>query len=241
MNFRIHPTSLAALAATIAAALAPVTSLAAPSRSVTALLNREIRLIEVISPFVERIDLPALLVLKRSAAGTLESIKTHGAAHMQTMQGLQEHVIQYRFSRSLLEQIRAGHTAKWLADLQKTAQDVAATTGFDESPYTRITLSVFTRIKDLLAEILKLPVPDELRAQIVSQRPELGRLLSKASEGDHAETFEAAAEMQKRIEALYPAFNAISIGNAAFNHVLEIQGLNEFYTRFASQPEGGQP
>lgn len=206
---------------------------APPSLTLKSKLTRQLYLINSVLPYVERIDLNRAIALKQFTQRVFDSMKKEGMTNMITMQRLQELVICFRFSKDLFRQIETPKTSKAIEELQKLGSEIASITGFDKSPYTQITLSVFTQIHELLGQLLSLPIPDALKLKIKALNPSLGSLIASASLGDHAETFAQAKAVLSQLIALNPDFNDISFSHEAFYPVLEIQGLAEFYSQFS--------
>jgi hypothetical protein len=219
----------------VGAALAapPARAAAADVYTLRTKLSRESALIAQIRPYVERQDLPALLVLESATNNVKEGLQINGPAHMSTLQGFQELVISSRFSKNLFSQARTVRTASQLEELQKIGQELAQSTGFDDNPYTRITASVYSQVTALSKKLLEIDIPAPLRKSLEDMKPLLGRLLAQAAEGDHSRTFAAAEEVQRKYATLYPLFDQVAGSDAAYLLVLELQGLNEYYAQFA--------
>jgi hypothetical protein len=196
-------------------------------------LQKEISLIEHIEPYVERYDLARLYVLKKSSQRVLDSIDKVGLANMQTLREYQVLIVAYRYSEDFFSQISTDMTQKNIAELVRINADIIQARGFDDSPYTEVTGSVFTQMRQLFVELDSLPISDSLRTKIRALTPELGQVLSIAAEGDRPRTFDAAIPLQKKIAGLYPEFNSVAASGPVFEVVLSIQGLNEFYGEFA--------
>ncbi|OFZ20013.1 MAG: hypothetical protein A2X94_11670 [Bdellovibrionales bacterium GWB1_55_8] len=212
-----------------------------PATSLAGLLLRQSALIKTVTPYVEREDLPRLLALKQLATRAHDVMRTYGSANMLTMQRLQELVIGFRFSKDLFRQISTAKTAQQLIEIQTISQQITDMTGFDKSPYTQITASVFGQIHKLTRDLMDLPLPDSLASRFHALTPKLGRLLALAGQGDHPQTFRLATELLGSLRALYPEFDQIMAGQAAFHIVLEIQGLTEYYAEFARSDMGDAP
>jgi hypothetical protein len=235
---RVYTNKPLAMSATAIAMLAAAPlAQAAETFGIEARLNREVLLIKDIKPFTERLDLPSLLVLERTAQRARDSLKSNGPAHMETMQSLQELVISTRFSKYLFTQTRTAVTAPKLAEIERIGKELAQATGLDETPYTRITASVYAQVHTLMQQLFKLDLPEGLQTELGSLQAPLGRLIALARQGDHAQTFERARSVQQGITALYPLFDQVAGSDAGFMIVLEIQGLNEYYAEFSKISE----
>lgn len=198
-------------------------------------LAREVKLLSDIEKYVERIDLARLFVLKKSAQNVSDSIAQVGFSNMATMRKYQELIVAYRFSMAFFQQIESDDTKDDIAELLRINDAISTARGFDDSPYTQITASVFTQMHKLVLQLTDggPALPEELKQKLSELKAPLGNLIAIAKEGDRPKTFEAAVPVYHKIEALYPEFNQVMSSHAAFNLVLEIQGLNEFYAEFA--------
>ena len=237
----LHLRVCAALLMSATAAFAAPEVPSRPTTSLTGLLLRQSALIKAVTPYVEREDLPRLLALRQLATRAHQTMTTQGAANMLTMQRLQELVIGFRFSKDLFRQISTVKTAQHVMEIQSISQQITDMTGFDKSPYTQITASVFGQIHKLTQDLIDLPLPESLAAKIRVLTPKLGRLLALAGQGDHPQTFRLATELLAAFRALYSEFDQIMAGQAAFHIVLEIQGLTEYYAEFARSDLGDAP
>lgn len=196
------------------------------------LVKRQSATIDRILPYVERQDIPKLAFLKQTSRKLLESIIARGQANMETLQNLQEMLIAYRFSVNVFQTVRTVRTSQYIEDLQSVTRQISDLSGFDQSPYTKITFGVFQRLRVLTLSLTELPIQQTLAEKLRDLQPQIGRVLAAASQGDHRLTLQAGEECLAKIVALYPAFNEISISDMAFNSVMEIQGIGEFYADF---------
>lgn len=198
-------------------------------------LERQLNLMTNMEQFIERPDLARLFVLKSGVMRTAASVNQLGLSHMTTMREYQNQIVAFRFSKAYFRQISSKRAAANIAELVKLNDEIVALRGFDDSPYTKITSSTFNQMYQLTLQLLgKGPViSDQLSVKLNALKPLFGRVLSVAAEGDRPTTFREAGIVYKSIKDLYPEFNKIMSSHVAFNIVLEIQGLNEFYAEFA--------
>ena len=198
-------------------------------------LNREIRLIEHLSNYAERPDLARLYLLRSASRTVLESIEKNGLAHKTTFQEYQKLIVAYRYSVAFFRKIETDDTKKSIIALLQLNEQIVKAHGFDDSPYTQITLSVYTQMEKLVAQLLQLSLSEATRIRLVDVKPVLGEVIAitKAKGGDRRTVYQVAERAYKAITDLYPEFNKIASSDAAFDVTLEIQGLNEFYAEFA--------
>ena len=201
-------------------------------RTVPTLARRQASMIAQIEPYVERVDQPKIQFLRQVSNRLLESVRLQGASHVETMQRIQEAVIAYRFSKETFKSIYTEKTAEWIEELQKSAREMALTSGFDQSLYTKITASAFRQLRELTMTLTKLKLPDGLSERLLALQTPIGHVLATAQNGDTRKTLEAGEACLREIVKLYPEFNQISISDSAFNSVMEIQGIGEFYADF---------
>ncbi len=196
-------------------------------------LHRQLQLLDQIVPHVERLDLSRLMFLRREVTQVIESIEAKGLAHAESIQKLQELVIAYRFSKAQFTQIRTLKTGNAIDELIKINTTLAHDTGYDQTLATQITASTFTQIHRLLQALAVLSIGDSLKQEIKSLQQPLGQLVAIARNGDDLKTFTEAKKVLVQLESLMPHFDQISVSNAAFYTILEIQGLTEFYREFS--------
>lgn len=194
-------------------------------------LQRQISLIESVQPFVERADLPRLFVLKSASRRVLESLQDEGRGpfHNETNREYQQLIVIYRYSKSFLDDISGRHTRGALGELSRITDLIAKTNGFDDSPYSLITMSTFNQLHKLVLQLLELDLEPALREELRGLQPALGKVMAVARLGDTFQTYREAIPVCAQVRRLYPRFNAIAASNAAFERTLEIQGLNEWY------------
>jgi hypothetical protein len=162
----------------------------------------------------------------------LAAIDQFGLAHMKTMGEYQVLMITYRSSKLYLDSVSSDSTASLIAQLKAVTEEIAKDTGVDGWP-TKITLSVFTQIRDNLNQLKQQPISATLQSAIVALDADFGNVMALAYEGDRPKTFEAATALYRKIQDLYPLIESVSGANPAFELGLTIRGLAEFYAEFA--------
>jgi len=220
----------------VLSALKPLSAMASVDdevRTAMGQLQKQINLIGEIEPYVERLDIARLYVLKSATQVVLNSITSNGLGNKTTFQSYQHQIIKFRYSTSFFKAITTTQTTVPIAEIQKIEEGIIKAFGWDDSPYTQITADVFTQLHDLFEQLGKLPVTQTLRDQVVAFTPELGRVIAIAKQGDRPKTFEAARPLYFKLTGLYNLMNEVAAADAAFPIVIEIQGLNEFYAEFA--------
>ncbi len=208
--------------------------------------NQQIQILQQIQPYVERMDLGRLLVIRNSIQAVIQNIESNQAAGknditMETMRLLQNLIIQYRFSTSFfgwqdpvpMTSIYAPVIASQLKELQELSKQLENDYGFDDSPYTQVTAQTFRQMHKLLQELDTLPIPLQLKTDLRTLWPAIGETIAIAQLGDRPKTFEKAIQAIGTIRNLYSIFNQIATSAAGFNLVIELQGLSEFYAEYA--------
>ena len=199
-----------------------------------AALNLEIELIDAISVDVEHLDFARLTVLKLDIVRLIETIKTKGLFHRDSAVSFYSLTKRFEFSKSLFQFITSEHQKDNIQKLQSMATTLAGKYGYDIDFATRHTFNDFTQMKKLFLQLMDLPISDSLRAKIRALDQHLIDVLGPAKQyGDRPITFERGKETYFKIQALYPDLENLALGNAAFDIVVEIQGLNETYAEFA--------
>ena len=204
------------------------------------LLQRQIELITQLEPYTERVDLGRLHLLRKAAEGVLTRIQEKGLANMVTMQSYQNLIVMYRYSIAFFRQIKTEKTQAVIEELLQINDQIVKDRGFDDSPYTKLTASVFSQMHKLILQLIDLSsLPDPLKEKLNDLKAPIGQVIAIAEQGDRPRAFESAIALYEKVKELYPDFNAIAASDVAFDITLEIQGLNEFYAEYA-QVDGSQ-
>lgn len=185
--------------------------------------------------YVERSQFARLFVLRKVTQKTLTSVQTIGLGNMATMRSYQEMIVAFRFSVTYFHELKNEKNEKVIDSILAISKKIEQDRGFDDSPYTQITASVFTQMHVLILELISRDgvVDDALKAKLVALKAPIGYVIAVAKEGDRPNTFKAAVPVYHQIAALYMDFDKIMGTHAAFNSIIEIQGLNEFYAEYA--------
>lgn len=230
---------LAALAVAVSSTLAAPTDKTTTPEEARAQLDAALGEIRTIEPWVERPILGRFTVLKSTIQYALDSLNQNGLGHRATFQAYQNIIVRFRFSQSILsDEIETPRIAPNVARLKAFVEDITRQFGFDDSPYTQITRSVFSQIHALLLQIETLPVDAALKEKLIALKAPVGETMAIAVTGDRPRTFEKATDTLLKIRKIYPMLDQLSRGQIGFNAVLEIQGLAEFYAEFAQVDRG---
>ena len=202
-------------------------------------LNRAIILIDEILPSTEHLESARLNFIKRNFLVVKNSLQQNGLAHAATMRSYQQLIVAFRYSSSFLKQLESEFNTLAIKELFDINELIVKARGFDDTPYTQITANVFSEMHQLFLQLQTLAsLPADLKNQINALIPKIGNVIAIAKQGDRPKTFAAAVPLSKEITALYVTFGRVQHANPAFDVILDIQGLNEFYAEFA-QIEGG--
>jgi len=197
-------------------------------------LSREIALLDSLVPEIERLDQARLIILKKAVLTVKDSIEKNGLSNRRTMGTYQELIVKFRFSAAFFTEISTPRTVEAIKELLSINEKICDARGFDDTPYTKITQSVYTHMKTLFDALLKnRSIPEKLRTKVQNLIVPIGKLVSDADVGDRPNTFDAGIKFYKLVVDVYPEFDEIQNSHEAFNIVLEIQGLNEFYGEYA--------
>lgn len=206
----------------------------------------QIQLIDNISPFVERVDLGRLMVVRKSVETVKDDMETNvkngrREVTFQTLRLIQNLIIQYRFSQVYfgwteprsITSIYTEISAQDLAALKSHYEAVVSEYGYDDSPYTQITANTFRQMQKLLQQLESLPLDESFKTQLRALWMPIGETIAVAEQGDRPKTFEKAIPVIQNIREMYPLFDRLSSSDAGFPMILELQGLTEFYAEFA--------
>lgn len=201
-------------------------------------LDRTVQILEVLQNTSEQLDRARLGFIKRNALMVKSSIKDKGLAHAATMRSYQQLIVAFRYSSSFLKQLSTESTGESIKELVDINELIVKDRGFDDTPYTQITANVFTEMYQLVLQLSTAStLPEGLKPKLDSLVPKLGNVIAIAKQGDRPKTFKAAVPLSQEITALYADLGRVQHANSAFDTVLDIQGLNEFYAEYA-QIEG---
>jgi hypothetical protein len=223
---------------------------AATSTGAAVTFSDQVALMDKISPYVERIDLARLIVVKKSAEAVSADIVKNLAegrneVTFQTLRLVQNLIVQYRFSQVFfgwttprsINSIYTEYTAADLAKLQTISTEMVKTYGYDDSPYTQITANTFRQMQRLLQQLETLPMDASFKQQLRDLWQPIGETIAIAEQGDRPKTFAKAIPVIQLVQALYPMFDKISASEAGFPMIMELQGLTEFYAEFAQMDQ----
>jgi len=200
-------------------------------------LNDMIKTLGDMEVVVERNDLPRLFLFKKRAQETLDSINKSGLSHMATIRTYQTLIVVFRFSSAYLQRIRTKKIDPQILHITEIVNDIVKQRGFDDSPYTKLTESTFTQVRQLFVELTDATGDATLRSTYNDLLPALADAVVKGSQGDRPEAFAAGIVVYQRIKSLYPFLNSITRSESTFNVVLNIQALTEFYGEYAQRKD----
>jgi len=191
-------------------------------------------LLDRIAPDAERLDQARLVILRKAVMKVQNSIEKNRLSTITTLAAYHELIVKLRFSSAFFTEISTSRTVDAIKELLKLNEQMKEARQFDDTPYTKITESVYVHMETLFRELLNnRSIPDSLRKQVGELIPEVGKLLSDAAHGDRPNTFKSGIKFYKMVVDVYPEFDEVKNSHEAFNIVLEIQGLNEFYGEYA--------
>jgi hypothetical protein len=197
-------------------------------------LQTQIDLIEAIDSWFQKQDLATLYLLKTRSQNTLDSIRKNGLSHKTTFQLFQKLIRSYRRNRFFLEQNAADVIETKVSKLLKITGEIAEAHGFDDSPYTKQTLDIFTEMRGLLIKLkTDYSLTDDVLKELNTLDFPFGKTLAAADAGDRPKAFEQGIPLCKKIISLYSVLQSIQVGDDAHNIVMLIMGLNEDYARLA--------
>lgn len=231
--------------ALLLAFLLPFLALAEEQSSAIAPLQRQLDLLEAISPYVERIDLARIFVLKGNIRLVIEELAASERANRQNsfkaMNLIHQLIVSYRGNQVLLgwtdpvsiTSVYTEETADELAELKGLYGQLVADFGFDDSPYTQVTAIYFKQIKRSLDQIKALTTDPTLRAEIDAFSRPIADAIVLGSDHDGQDTFDAAEIVVRAIRALYPKLDVLEQTPAGYPLVMELRGLTETYDAYA--------
>jgi hypothetical protein len=220
--------------------------------STAAPFEEQVRLIDSVSQYVERIDMARLLIVKSAVKAVIENLAANAQGGkkeitFQTLRLIQNLIIQYRFSQVFfgwsepraITSIYTESSAAELARLKLLSDSIQSEFGYDDSPYTQITATTFRQMQRLLKQLEDLPLDPAFKKELRALWAPIGAAIAsaEAAGGDRRKVYEPAMAAIERVRALYPNFNQVSASQSGFAMILELQGLTEFYAEFAQADE----
>ncbi len=216
----------------LALALPPLLRAAESSEAVVDLEN-EAKILKQLEPTVRRMDFVRLRILETSVLMTLRSLAEKGPSHAQTIRYYQQQVITFRYSTTYFSLIQTDNTAPLIKELLGLNDRITRRIGFDESSFSQVTGHVFSQMYRLFLQLKETgTLPPALQSKMNSLIPGMGRLIAIAEKGDSPRTFDVARPIYREIVGLYEEFDKLGSSHAAFEVIIEIQALNEFYGEF---------
>ena len=183
---------------------------------------------------VEREDLGRLHLLKQQMAKLKTTVNARGISHMATIREYQVVIVSFRYSTAYFASIATEATEPVIEGLSKIVARIVDERGFDDSPYTHIAEGTFTQVHKLMMELMALPIDPVLKAKLTELLPDVGRMMALSRQGDMRETvLNASVPLVLKLKELYPDFYRVGRHDRAFDVVLNIQGLVDFYADFA--------
>lgn len=199
-------------------------------------IERAIYLADRIEVFIEAPDLPRLTFLKGKLAKILECVKRGESETFETLHYFHEMILTFRYSTSYFKQVETEFTVTEIRELLALTETIARDRKFDEFVHTHITESVFAQMYKLIRQLVDAhSLSDALIEALDQLTVPLGHALAQAKNGDRPDTFDMALPLSKKIEGLYDKFYEIGRSHSAWDALIEIQGLNDFYLEFAKR------
>ena len=196
-------------------------------------LTQQLVLLEQISKHVQRPHLSRVAVLRASLRRVEESLTEKGLGHSVTIREYQNLIVAFRYSKAFFARARSEIIAKEIDEVLAIAETTANARGFDDSPYTQITASIYSQMHKLFIQLEEVTGNEELKTELAKIRVPMGEVIALGKQGDRLKTFIHAIPLYQRVKSLYPDFDSVGFSDPAFDVSLEIQGLNEFFSEFS--------
>jgi hypothetical protein len=199
-------------------------------------IERAIYLVDRVGVFLEAPDLPRLAFLRKKLEVVLDHVKRGEGETFETLHYFHEMILTFRYSSSYFKQIRTELTEGEIQELTGLTEKIARERKFDEFVHTHITESVLAQMHKLIRQLIDSHgLPPELTNRLEALSAPLGYALAKAKNGDRPDAFDMATPVARKVEALYADFYGVGRSHSAWEILLEIQGLNDFYLEFAKR------
>lgn len=192
-------------------------------------LQRQIDLLDSIRPFVERQDLGRFVLLRGASQAVIDAITNKGLMSLVTIHSYEELIMKYRYSVVYFSEISTASTEPAIKEAREIAEQIAKQLNYDDSVFTQVTFNTYDQMHKLVVELLGMTISKELRDELDGLIAPLGDLTSKAKSGDSYEIYQAAIPCASSIQKMYRLFYQVPSSDSAFELVLEIQGLNEWF------------
>jgi hypothetical protein len=216
--------------------LTALTAFPAESPDTERKMERAIYLVDRIGVYLEAPDLARLGFLRAKLTQVLDYVKRGEGNTFESLHYFHEMILTFRYSSSYFKQVETELTRDEIRELAELTEGVAKERKFDEFVHTHITESVLAQMHKLVRQLLDSHgLPQELADKLTELSSPLGFALAEAKNGDRPDTFDRATPVARRIEALYGEFYSVGRSHSAWDVLMEIQGLNDFYLEFAKR------
>jgi hypothetical protein len=139
--------------------------------------------------------------------------------------------MEFRYSSELFDRVTTRRTTDAIARVRAIVAQIEAERRITDP--SLITKGIMEQMLRLVQDLQRVPLPDDLAQALSDLRSPIAHAIAAAGDGDQLDTTRDAARLvHDRIVALYPMFDAIRASDAAFNMVINIHGLNEFYAEW---------
>ena len=187
--------------------------------------------------YVEKHDQGRVLILEKVVQKTRNTVSEKGVGHMEAVRCYQEMIIAFKYSDDFFNKIQTQVSSAKIARIRTLANQISVEKGLNDSPYTKITESIYSQILVLIDELIELPIGLRLKEKMMRIRPEIGNLLALARLGDRPRTFSAADDVHEKIDSIADDISDLILNDEVLNIFVGITTLNEFYSKFAQLGE----
>ena len=201
------------------------------------LLQKQNELLKDLKEEIEYFDTGRVILLEKAVYEVTTSIKANGFVNMQTLFAYQNLVIKFNYSTDFFRTVTSVQNQNIIKQLLINAGSIARNIGMNDLNYPTIIFSTFKQVTTLLNELKKDEnLPKNIQDLIAIINPQIGKLLSNASNGDRPMAFAAGNEIYDIVKNnLYDHFYALQESEVAFSTIIEIYGLMDYYNEFSQR------
>lgn len=195
-------------------------------------LQKQTETLQDVAKYLLPLDRSRVEFLIKENIKLSNTIIEYGLTNGKTFQEFQIYIVKYRYSGDFFKNLSKGILKQHLESVINAFVAIEEEKGIDSDPFFKISYSVFDQLKVLLMELKKREISKSLKDKISNLLVTTGRFLGKSSRGDRRTILNEGVVLYKKYTEIYPDFEDLYAKEKLFDHIIQIQGLLEFYGEY---------